>query len=52
MTCSKKCAKPDFPGSGSLRDPVCIVMKTETMLGKPVGTTITFNPFGSVFSDA
>ena len=50
--CSKKWAKPDLPGSTSLRDPVCTGICSETMFGKPVGTTITFRPFGSVFSVA
>src|SRR6185436_1638902 len=50
IMCSKKCAKPDLPGSTSLRDPVCIGICTETMLGKPVGTTMTLRPLGSVFS--
>jgi hypothetical protein len=50
--CSKKWAKPDLPGSTSLRDPVCTGMCTETRLGKPVGTTMTFSPLGSSFSVA
>ncbi len=50
--CSKKCAKPDLPGSTSLREPVCTGICSETMLGKPVGTTMTFRPLGSVFSVA
>src|SRR5215208_2083815 len=50
--CSKKCAKPDFPGSISLRDPVRTGICTETMFGNPVGTTITFRPLGSVRSVA
>ena len=48
--CSKKCAKPDLPGSTSLREPVCTGICSETIFGKPVGTTITLRPFGSVFS--
>src|SRR5437667_6183609 len=48
--CSKKCANPDLPGSTSLRDPVCTGIWSETMLGKPVSTTMTFRRFGSVFS--
>src|SRR5262245_9377182 len=48
--CSKKCAKPDLPGSTSLREPVCTGMCTETRFGNPVGTTITLRPFGSVRS--
>src|SRR5438477_9446600 len=50
--CSKKWAKPDFPGSISLRDPVCTGMYIATMFGKPVGTTMTLRPFGRVFSEA
>src|SRR5688500_2663119 len=52
ITCSKKWANPDLPGSTSLRDPVCTGICSETMFGKPVGTTITLRPLGSVFSDA
>src|SRR5206468_163373 len=52
ITCSKKWAKPDLPGSISFREPVCIVVKTETTFGNPVGTMMTFRPFGSVFSVA
>ena len=48
--CSKKWAKPDLPGSTSLREPVCTGICRETMLGNPVGTTITTRPFGSVLS--
>ena len=47
--CSKKCAKPDLPGSTSLREPVSTGICSETMFGKPVGTTMTTSPFGSVF---
>ena len=50
--CSKKWAKPDLPGSTSLREPVWTGIWTDTMFGNPVGTTMTFSPFGSVFSDA
>src|SRR6266540_4030882 len=50
--CSKKCANPDLPGSTSLREPVCTGIWRETMLGNPVGTTMTFSPLGSVFSTA
>src|SRR5262249_32740867 len=50
--CSKKWAKPDLPGSTSFRDPVCTGIWSETMFGKPVGTTMTRRPFGSVFSAA
>src|SRR5678816_2238589 len=50
--CSKKWAKPDLPGSTSLRDPVRTGIWIETMLGKPVGTTMTLRPFGSVRSTA
>ncbi len=50
--CSKKCAKPDLPGSTSLREPVWTGICSDTMLGKPVGTTITRRPFGSVRSVA
>src|SRR4029079_14946070 len=46
--CSKKWAKPDLPGSTSLRDPVSTGICSETMFGKPVGTTITTRPLGSV----
>ena len=48
--CSKKCAKPDLPGSTSLREPVWTGICSDTRLGKPVGTTITRRPFGSVRS--
>ena len=48
--CSKKCAKPDLPGSTSFREPVITGTCTETMFGKPVGTISTFKPFGRVFS--
>src|SRR5437867_1797680 len=50
--CSKKWANPDLPGSTSLREPVWTGIWIETMLGKPVGTTMTFRPFGKVFSTA
>jgi hypothetical protein len=50
--CSKKWANPDLPGSTSFRDPVFTGIWIETMLGKPVGTTMTFRPFGRVFSVA
>ena len=33
--CSKKWAKPDLPGSTSLREPVCTGICSETMFGKP-----------------
>ena len=46
--CSKKWAKPDLPGSTSLREPVCTGICSDTMFGNPVGTTITFRPLGSV----
>src|SRR2546427_1317745 len=52
IMCSKKWAKPDFPGSTSLREPVCTGICTETMLGNPVGTTMTFRPLGRVLSVA
>ena len=52
ITCSKKCAKPDFPGSTSLREPVCTGICTLTRLGNPVGTTMTLSPLASVFSVA
>ena len=48
IMCSKKCAKPDLPGSTSLREPVSTGICTETMFGNPVGTTITSSPFGRV----
>ncbi len=50
--CSKKWAKPDLPGSTSLRDPVWTGIWIETMLGKPVGTTMTLRPLASTFSVA
>ena len=50
IMCSKKWAKPDLPGSTSLREPVCTGICSETMFGKPVGTTMTFRPLGRVFS--
>ena len=49
IMCSKKCAKPDLPGSTSLREPVCTGICSDTMFGNPVGTTMTTSPFGSVF---
>ena len=52
IMCSKKWAKPDLPGSTSLRDPVCTGIWMDTMFGKPVGTTMTFRPLGSVCSVA
>src|SRR5262245_56214777 len=48
--CSKKWAKPDLPGSTSLREPVITGICSDTMFGKPVGTTITLSPFASVRS--
>jgi hypothetical protein len=36
--CSKKWAKPDLPGSTSLRDPVSTGICSETMFGNPVST--------------
>jgi hypothetical protein len=50
--CSKKWAKPDLPGSTSLRDPVWTGIWSETRFGKPVGTTMTLRPFGRVVSVA
>src|SRR5262245_31314889 len=50
--CSKKWANPDLPGSTSLREPVCTGIWIDTRFGKPVGTTITLRPFGSVRSTA
>ena len=50
--CSKKWAKPDLPGSTSLRDPVWTGICSDTMFGKPVGTTMTLRPFGRVLSTA
>src|SRR6266508_3764521 len=50
--CSKKWANPDLPGSTSLREPVWTGIWSETMLGNPVGTTMTFSPLGSLFSTA
>src|SRR5262245_8960240 len=52
IRCSKKCANPDFPGSNSLREPVCTGMSMLTRLGNPVGTTITLRPLASVRSVA
>src|SRR5450759_684305 len=52
IMCSKKWANPDLPGSTSFREPVWTGIWTETRFGNPVGTTMTFNPFGSVFSTA
>src|SRR6476646_768707 len=52
MMCSKKWANPVFPGSTTFRDPACTGIWIETMLGNPVGTTMTFRPLGSVVSDA
>src|SRR6266496_617370 len=50
--CSKKWANPDLPGSTSLREPVCTGIWRETILGNPVGTTMTFSPLGRLFSAA
>src|SRR5262249_21828731 len=52
IRCSKKCANPDLPGSNSFLEPVCTGMSMLTRFGKPVGTTITLRPFGSVRADA
>jgi hypothetical protein len=52
IRCSKKCAKPDLPGSTSLRDPAWTTIWTLTRFGNPVGTTITLRSFGSVVSVA
>ena len=49
--CSKKCAKPDLPGSTSLREPVCTGICSETTFGKPVGTTMTRSSLASVCSE-
>jgi len=49
--CSKKCAKPDLPGSTSLREPVSTGICNETMFGKPVGTTITDADTGAFIAD-
>src|SRR5687768_3040367 len=48
--CSKKCAKPDFPGSTSLRDPTDTAIWSDTTLAKPVGTMMTRRPLASVRS--
>jgi hypothetical protein len=50
MRCSKKCANPDLPGSTSLREPVWTGIWIVTMLGNPVGTTMTFRPLARVVS--
>src|SRR5471032_2506789 len=50
--CSKKWAKPDLPGSTSLREPVCTGICSETIFGKPVGTMMIFKPLARVFSVA
>jgi hypothetical protein len=50
--CSKRWANPDLPGSTSFREPVFTGIWTDTIFGNPVGTTMTFSPFGSVFSAA
>src|SRR5439155_2442249 len=52
IKCSKKCAKPDFPGSTSLREPACTAILKLTRFGNPVGRTMTFSPLGSVDSVA
>src|SRR5690242_18637368 len=44
--CSKRCAKPDFPGSTSLRDPVCTTTKMVTRFGESVGMVTRRSPFG------
>src|SRR5262249_17420248 len=46
----KKMSEAGFSGSNSLREPVWTGICTETTLGKPVLTTITFKPLGKVFS--
>ena len=46
IICSKKWAKPDLPGSTSLRDPTETGICSETMSGKPVSTTMTRSPLG------
>src|SRR5262249_10810815 len=50
--CSKNSAKPDLTGSATFREPDLTGIWSETMFGKPVGTTMTRRPFGSVFSAA
>src|ERR1035437_7019632 len=52
IMCSKRWANPDLPGSTSFREPVFTGIWTDTIFGNPVGTTMTFSPFGSVFSAA
>src|SRR3954469_22909630 len=52
IRCSKKCAKPDLPGSTSLRDPVWTGIWMLTRFGKPVGTMMTLRPLLRVVSVA
>src|SRR5512140_314806 len=52
IMCSKKWAKPLFPGSTSLREPVWTGICSETRLGKPVFTMIARRPLGSSRSRA
>src|SRR4249920_2594522 len=52
IRCSKKWAKPDLPGSTSLREPVWTGIWMLTRFGKPVGTTMTLRPLARVVSVA
>src|SRR5215831_6212433 len=47
--CSKKCAKPERPGSYSSREPVRTIDQNATSPSLGIGITITSSPFGSVF---
>ena len=46
--CSKKCAKPERPGSYSSREPVRTIDQYATSPSLGIGTTMTLRPFGSV----
>src|SRR5262252_9150204 len=47
--CSKKCAKPERPGSYSSREPVRTIDQYAMRPSLGIGITITLSPFGSVF---
>ena len=48
--CSKKCAKPERPGSYSSRDPVRTIDQNATSPLLGIGITITSRPLPSVFA--
>src|SRR6185295_1570868 len=48
--CSKKCAKPERPGSYSSREPVRTIDQNATSPLLGIGITISSRPLGSVFA--